>query len=165
MSYVAAQQSVRKLPTMRTVKSPLLGLFCLLAGCQPYGGLPQEQTGSFSQRTQAVAESAVPGSPARQRPGTVTRYAGHFDGGTITASETVLANGMVQFAYFAKPATCGLYDKVVVPAGSREVRFSGPSGDPPTRGLVFTRTPDGWKLEELGVGMHACAFDGELKRR
>lgn len=100
-----------------------------------------------------------------QRLGAVTRYAGHFDGGTITASETFLANGMVQFAYAAKPDKCGLSDKVVVPAGSREVRFSGPSGDPPAKGLVFTRIPDGWKLEELGVGMHACSFYGELKRR
>lgn len=150
---------------MRTVKSLLLGLLYLLAGCQPYGGLAQGQTGPFPQPTQAVAERMASGSPARQRPGTVARYGGHFDGGTITASETFLANGMVQFAYAAKPATCGLSDKVVVPAGSRVVRFSGPSGDPPAKGLVFTRTPDGWKLEELGVGMHACAFYGELKRR
>lgn len=151
---------------MRTVKSPLLGLFCLLAGCQPYGGLAQGQTGPFPQPTQASAERGAQGSPARQRrSAAVVHYAGYFDGGDIAATETSLPNGMVRFAYSATPAKCGLHDETVVPVGSREVRFSGPSGDPPTGGLIFTRIPDGWKLEELGGGMHACAFFGELKRR
>lgn len=151
---------------MRTLKSPLLGLFCLLAGCQPYGGLAQGQTSPFLRPIQAVAERDARGSPARQRRrAAAVRYAGHFDGGNITATETPLPNGMVQFAYAATPAKCGLADKTVVPAGADQVRFSGPSGDPPANGLVFTRIPDGWKLEERGVGMHACGFYGELKRR
>lgn len=151
---------------MRMLKHSLLGLSCLLAGCQPYGGLAQGQAGPFPQPTQAVAEQTASGSPARQRRrAAVVRYAGYFDGGDITATETALPNGMVRFAYATTPAKCGTTGTAMVPAGAGQVRVSGISGDPPANGLVFTRIPTGWRLEELNGGMHACAFVGELRRR
>lgn len=146
---------------MRSLPLLLLGL----AGCQPLGGLGQGQAYPAYQPVQASAEVQAPRVPAQRRRAAVVRYAGYFDGGDITATETALPNGMVRFAYATTPAKCGMTGTAVVPAGAGQVRVSGISGDPPANGLVFTRIPTGWRLEELNGGMHACAFVGELRRQ
>lgn len=148
---------------MRTVPFPLLCTLCLFAGSQSYSGLAHGQVNSYNRPIQAAVERPGLGSFA-QRPGTVARHAVHFNRGITTATDTFLANGMVQFAYSAKAAICGLSNRVIVRAGSPDVGVFSPSGDPPTGGLAFIRTAEGWKLAELGVVIHARSFNGELKR-
>lgn len=147
--------------TLRGLPLLMLGV----AGCEPIGGLAQGQAYPTLRPIQVSAEGQAPRSSVPRRRAAVVRYAGYFDGGDITATETPLPDGTMRFAYATTPGACAMADKAVVPAGTDQVRFSGPSGDPPARGLLFTRTAAGWRLQELGSGMHACSFTGELRRR